>query len=188
LDRRIQRTRLALHRALISLMVEKGYEAVTVRDVIDRADVGRSTFYAHYLGKEDLLRSGLKELGRELHARQRAALAGQAGTRQRLAFSLAFFEHAYSHRETYQAIAGRRSGAIVLDGMRAMLAELVRGDFKAMPPGRRASDLPRDAVVEFVVGSLMSLLIWWLDRKAKLPPAEVDAIFRRMTLPALLDT
>jgi AcrR family transcriptional regulator len=54
-DRRIRRTRAALHQALISLILERGYEAVTIKDVVDRANVGRSTLYAHYPSKEDLL-------------------------------------------------------------------------------------------------------------------------------------
>ena len=54
-DRRVARSRRALKEALTDLILERGYEAVTVQDVIDRADVGRSTFYAHFLDKDDLL-------------------------------------------------------------------------------------------------------------------------------------
>ena len=74
MDRRVQRTRDVLHQALISLMIEKGYEVITVQDIIDRANVGRSTFYAHYVGKQDLLLSGLKNLSKHLAAHQRAAV------------------------------------------------------------------------------------------------------------------
>src|SRR5215471_7724311 len=82
-DRRIQRTRDVLHQALISLMIEKGYEVITVQDIIDRANVGRSTFYAHYVGKQDLLLSGLKNLSKNLLAHQRAALAQKRGLREK---------------------------------------------------------------------------------------------------------
>lgn len=58
IDRRAIRTRKALHDALMRLILRKGYEATTVQEVIDEANVGRSTFYAHYTGKEDLLRKG----------------------------------------------------------------------------------------------------------------------------------
>src|SRR5262245_23066722 len=83
LDRRIQRTRDLLHQALISLMIEKGYEVITVQDIIDRANVGRSTFYAHYVGKQDLLVSGLKGLSKHLLAHQRAALATKGSRHHR---------------------------------------------------------------------------------------------------------
>src|SRR5438067_7021781 len=114
MDRRVQRTRDTLHHALISLMVEKGYDAVTVQDILDRANVGRSTFYAHYRGKDELLRAGLRELGRELAKVQRAALAQKHG----FGFTRAFFEHAHSHRDTYRAIVGRRSGVVVMAEIR----------------------------------------------------------------------
>jgi AcrR family transcriptional regulator len=186
-DRRVQRTREILHQALISLMIEKGYEVITVQDIIDRANVGRSTFYAHYVGKQDLLLSGLKNLSKHLLAHQRAALAAKRDFRERgFGFSLALFEHVDSHRKLYYAIVGRQSGAVVISELQGLLADLVRNDLKTFLPKTQSSDLPRNAVIHFVVGSLMSVITWWLDERSKLSPAEVDAIFRRLTLPAIL--
>src|SRR5690349_1471235 len=54
-DRRSQRTQQLLSTALVELMQQKRYDAITVQDIIDHANVGRSTFYAHYLDKDDLL-------------------------------------------------------------------------------------------------------------------------------------
>ena len=61
-DRRVGRTRRLMHEALMALIVEKGYETVTVQDILDRADVGRSTFYAHYRDKDELLLSSFEHL------------------------------------------------------------------------------------------------------------------------------
>jgi hypothetical protein len=61
-DRRIGRTRKMMHEALMALIVEKGYESVTVQDILDRADLGRSTFYSHYRSKDELLLSGFDHL------------------------------------------------------------------------------------------------------------------------------
>src|SRR5689334_24059575 len=61
-DRRVRRTRRLLREALLALVAEKGYDRVTVQDVLDRADVGRATFYAHFRDKDDLLVSGFDEL------------------------------------------------------------------------------------------------------------------------------
>ena len=61
-DRRVQRTRELLRGALFSLIREKGFEVLTVQDIIDRANVGRATFYAHFDNKEDLLLSGFDVL------------------------------------------------------------------------------------------------------------------------------
>ncbi|MEJ2354006.1 MAG: TetR/AcrR family transcriptional regulator, partial [Anaerolineales bacterium] len=61
-DRRVQRTRQLLNDALMSLIVEKGYDSITVQNIIDRANLGRSTFYAHYQDKDDLLLSGIEDV------------------------------------------------------------------------------------------------------------------------------
>ena len=61
-DRRIQRTRALLLSALLDLIVERGYEELTVQDIVDRANVGRSTFYKHFLDKRALLLSGVDGL------------------------------------------------------------------------------------------------------------------------------
>ena len=61
-DRRTNRTRKLLQEALVSLILEKGYEKVTVQNVIDRANVGRSTFYAHFQNMDDLLLSQFDDL------------------------------------------------------------------------------------------------------------------------------
>ena len=64
IDRRVAGTRAALHDALLKLVVEKAYEAITVEDICRRADVGRSSFYAHYTGKDDLMRARLGQFGK----------------------------------------------------------------------------------------------------------------------------
>ena len=90
MDRRSARTRRALHEALISLILRKGYDGITIQEIIDEADIGRATFYAHYRGKEDLLRGGFEALRAELKAARRTA-SSKRGVEQDgpLAFSLA---------------------------------------------------------------------------------------------------
>ncbi len=110
IDRRAARTRKALHLALMSLILRKDYEAITIQDIIDEADVGRSTFYGHYTGKEDLLRSGFETLRSELTDARRHAPARRDGSQDEpLGFSLAMFEHASRYTETYRALASSLS-------------------------------------------------------------------------------
>jgi len=169
-------------------MIEKGFEVITVQDIIDRANVGRSTFYAHYADKQDLLLSGVKNLREQLLSNQRAILAQKGSFREKgLGFSLAFFEHVYSHRDVYHAIVGRQSGTVVIGELRSMLADLVRNDLKSFDPARIGSDIPRNVMIQFIVGALMSVITWWLDERSKSSPSEANAIFRRLTLPAIMN-
>ena len=76
-DRRSQRTRQALHQALFALMRTKRYDAITVQDIIDQANVGRSTFYAHFVDKEDLASYSLEQIMQALmHSPASGATAG----------------------------------------------------------------------------------------------------------------
>src|SRR5882762_8856206 len=107
IDRRIPRTRATLQHALTSLILKKGYEAITVQDICDAANVGRSTFYAHYTSKDDLKRSGFVPLRKQLADRQRDARTAPGDTKDRsFRFSLTMFEHARDHIDHYRALVG----------------------------------------------------------------------------------
>src|SRR5262245_65774233 len=78
-DRRVRRTRELLRVALLELIQEQGYDRITVQDILDRADIGRSTFYAYYRDKDDLLRAGFKDIRAALAAERAAAEVGAGG-------------------------------------------------------------------------------------------------------------
>jgi len=172
-----------LQDALVSLILEKGYDAITVQDICDRGNVGRATFYAHYTGKDDLKRSGLEHLRRELVDHPSEAAGGPA-------FSLGMFRHARDHLDLYRALIGTRGGTLALGTIRDIVAELVRADLAAAAQNAErkrpaAEPIPRELVVQYVVGAFMALLTGWLDDGAKLPPEEIDAVFRRLTTGAI---
>jgi len=180
IDRRVARTRAALHRALLSLIATKGYEAVTVGDICKRANVGRSTFYDHYTNKDNLMRGGLGNLrGMLLKKNSRTPPSKNAGNRG-LAFSLPMLEHARAHAHLHRMLLGNRGGAIALDTIRNILSEAVRSELVASS-GRGSTDgVPRELIVQYLVGAYMAVVSWWLDRGAKLAPERIDAMFQSL--------
>jgi AcrR family transcriptional regulator len=187
IDRRIARTRGMLQHALVSLILKKGYEAITVEDICEEANVGRSTFYAHFTGKDDLKRSGLEHLRKLLVERQKEALATPGDIRERsLGFSLSMFEHARDHKDLYRAMVGGRGGAIGLASIRQILSDLVRSELTATAGKSSADAIPRELVVHYLVGAYMAVLTWWLDGGAKLPPQRMDAMFRRLATEGIM--
>jgi len=184
-DRRVQRTEGLLRGALLSLIQEKGFEALSVQDIIDRANVGRATFYAHFDNKDDLLASGFDGLRASLRARQREALARGGSLDERVfGFSLDLFVHTGEHREVFRAMVGRPSGAAVEQILRRIIVELIRDDVKAALP-RDGGTVPRDGLVQFLAGALFGLLMWWMDGRMRVPPGELNTLFRRLATPAL---
>jgi AcrR family transcriptional regulator len=181
IDRRVARTRAMLQQAHVSLILEKGYEATTIEDICDKANVGRSTFYAHYTSKDDLRRSSFEHLRKLLVDRQKEALATPGDIRGRsLGFSLTFFEHARDHIDLYRAMVGGRGGTVALGSIRQILSDLVRNELASTADKKSGDVIPRELVVQYVVGAYMAVLTWWLDGGAKLPPHRMDAMFRRL--------
>lgn len=177
IDRRSSRTRRALHEALISLILRKGYDAITVQEIIDEADVGRATFYAHYRSKEDLLRGGFERFRTELKASRDASAPN--GKRSPLSFALGVFEHACAYREVYLAMVGGRGGPIALAEMRRVLLAFVKEDLSR---SYRGDGIPRELALQFVVDAFLSVLGWCLEKKPKMTPAQAEAVFTRLVI------
>lgn len=184
-DRRIQRTRQLLEAALLSLIKEKEFEAISVQEIIDRANVGRATFYAHYDNKEDLLESGFDGLLTTLRERQREARLHGGPIDERLfAFSHHLLAHADEHRDIFPAMVSKRGGALIQHLLRNLLVKVVREDVREAAQGSRRP-VPEEAIVQFIAGGLFGLIMWWLGGKKRLSVDEVEALFRRLAVPAL---
>jgi AcrR family transcriptional regulator len=160
IDRRVARTRALLQQAHMSLILKKDYEAITVDEICDAANVGRSTFYAHYTSKDDLRRSGLENLRRLLVERQKDALTARDIRDRSLGFSLTMFEHARDHLDLYKALVGGRGGAIALGTIRRILSDLIRNELAATADKRSADAIPREVVVQYVAGAFMAVMTW----------------------------
>src|SRR5258707_4389090 len=167
IDRRVARTQRTLHEALIRLIKRKGYAALTVQEIIDEADIGRATFYAHYRGKDDLLRGGFERLRGELKAARREARQGEWD--RPLTFSLAMFEHACTYRDVYRAMLGGQGSIIAINEIRRVLAELVKEDLSEV---RDDVAVPRELMLQFVVDTFLIVLACCLERKLQLAPAQ----------------
>jgi AcrR family transcriptional regulator len=184
-DRRVARTRSTLHEAFIGLVLEKGFDAITIQDIVDRANVGRSTLYNHHGGKEGLLRDGLGTLREMLLTEQRSTSIGEPATDRLLRFSGMFFSHVYEYRDVFHALMKRGGEAIVMDGLKRLLTDLVKAELQFAPKRRESQPIPPGLLVRFVVDSFVSVTLWWLGEAQHVTPVEANALFRRLVLPTL---
>jgi AcrR family transcriptional regulator len=175
-DRRVQRTHRLLTEALVELILERGWDAVSVQELCERADVGRATFYTHFADKEDLLVDGLDALG--AFVRTQAPIS--PGSKP-LAFARGIIDHAEEQRRLFRAVVGKQSGQIVQNHFRKLVIRLVREDLEHLAPGH-----PRlDVTVSYVAGAFFELLSYWLESRTDLGPAELENEFHRLTQPVL---
>src|SRR5579871_4704189 len=124
-DRRIGKTRKLLHEALHSLIREKPYAGITVQEILDRANVGRSTFYMHFEGRDDLLVSAIQEVLGPAARAWEPSPAAPALDKWITSFSLPVFEHIYQHRRTATAIMGAGAWAVVHDHLQRIVAKQI---------------------------------------------------------------
>jgi AcrR family transcriptional regulator len=170
-DPRTLRTRNALGDALVALIQEKKFEDITVQEVLDRAGVGRSTFYLHYRDKEDLFVSDVEDF----FAMFSSLLKRGGASPKRLAPVAEFCSHIRDVREFYMALMKNDK----LDDVRA----LARGFFarsieeRLHSAGVEKNSTRRMAKAHALAGSMLSLIDWWVDNGMKLDPRELDEIF-----------
>jgi len=184
-DRRVQRTRRTLREALIALILEKGYDQVTVQHIIDRADVGRSTFYAHFENKDKLLLSGFKNVREMLLEANPAHQKKQKQAGDFLFNSLKIFQHADENRRIYGALAGRSGGDLFLKQMFRELYDICLAEIQSSVSKKDKDSVLTKAAAHFFASSLISLLTFWLDNNLPLTPEQIDEIFKQFTMPGI---
>jgi AcrR family transcriptional regulator len=184
-DRRSQRTRQLLSAALIDLMLQKRYDAITVQDIIDRANIGRSTFYAHYLDKDDLLVSDFTRVLDVLRDQMRKQ--EQANGRTSPSITL-FFEHVQTHHQLYKALV--RGGGIDLLYKKGheRLRQNIEQHLEELLPASSTPSVPLPLVADYLAGTILNMLKWWLDRDLPYTAEQMDAMFRQLVLPGVQNT
>jgi AcrR family transcriptional regulator len=181
-DRRVERTLQLLQQAIISLTLENGYEPITVQNIAERANVGRATFYSHFANKDQLLLRDFDDLGELLSKEQQAALATAGPPEKRvLRFTGKLFEHVAKRRRFQMAMLDTYGGTIAERHLRRIIRELVRKELKTLGT-RLPPRVPLEAVVRYLVGGLSGLAIWWLIHDSNLSPAEIDEVFRQLSI------
>ncbi len=181
LDRRIQRTRQVLQDALLALILEKGFDAVTVQDVIDRANVGRSTFYTHFQDKEDLLLSSFEHLRTQF---EEHLMSETVADDSPWALSLSMFKHAQGQRRLYKALAGKQGGNVALAHIQKYLFTYLHNHLKRVL-SKRNKGIPPDLLAHYITSSFISLLTWWLDNDSSYTAEQMNDFYRQLVQPGV---
>lgn len=176
LDRRIQRTRPLLQEALFHLIVKHGYECITIADITEHANLGRTTFYLHYRDKEDLLQESINVLLHDLH------LDVELETDEPCTYSMMsirIFQHVARRQQLYQAMLKEAGPTRTLeDVMRTYFTELCQRFLPKNPLNVGSSSLMSSEVLAIhAAGSLLSLLSWWLNQEAPLSSEDMGTIY-----------
>jgi len=183
-DARVRRTQRRLREAIVSLIHEKSYPAIVVNEILERADVGRSAFYAHFPNKDALLASGMEHMLHATPPRTHPASVGRFGNALR--FSFPVFDYVGQCRHAAEVKMGRRGRQVVHQHLRRMVAAQIRDEVRqALQRADGRAAIPADLATEYIVTTFILVLNWWVESRSRLSPREVDDVFLALVVPAL---
>ena len=184
IDRRIKRSRSLLGEALMSLILEKGYEAVTIRDITERADVAYVTFFRHYKSKDELLaqclQAGMRDLQTRIEAAARQARADvSADTEGQL-----IFEHVQANSPLYRVLMRSQGASQVRQQTLTAIETIFLTSCK--PLSAKEKLIPRQIAAHHIAASLLSLIEWWLEHEMPYPVERMGQVYGKLIIQATL--
>ena len=208
LDRRVQKTRKLLQDALIELVAEKSYESVSIREILERANVGRSTFYAHFQDKDQLLHSILDRLDElfEQHEKQFLDAKKNFGNTDIMNLThefsptLSLFQFVGQNHRFFKAMLGNRGYGIFAKPVYDYVFAHVHGiftkpihdnafahlheSFKMLRSHEKYGSLESEIAAHYFVSALMGILVWWVEKDMLCTAEEMDGLFRQLAIPS----
>lgn len=186
-DRRVRRTRELLQKALIELISERGYDALTIQEIADRANVGRTTFYLHYSSKEELLMSCHEAIVSRFHFGPLHPLS-----REELLSPEAppGMTSAYRHLEDARAMLSPifqgKDSLLLLRRIRDWSAQVIEASLRAAFV-EADSTIPFDVLANYLAGAQIALVQWWLEKRQPHTPENLAQTFHRLQRAAIRD-
>ena len=208
LDRRVQKTRKLLQDALIELVAQKSYESVSIREILETANVGRSTFYSHFQDKDQLLHSILDRLDELFGQHEKQFLdvkknfgnADIMNLTHEFSPTLSLFQFVGQNHRFFKAMLGNRGYGIFAKPVYDYVFAHVHGiftkpvhdnafahmheSFKILKSHEKYGSLESEIAAHYFVSALMGLLVWWVEKDMPCTAAEIDGLFRQLAIPS----
>jgi len=173
-DRRAVRTRRALREALIALILEKGYDAITVQDITDRADLNRGTFYLHYHDKQDLLLSSSADVFDELAAQLTPVTPEHLTIDVPERNLILIYQHVAANADFYRVMLGNHGVPAFIRRLRHIMAQWSLARLEALRAlGVPLTSLPSEFTANYMSGAVIGVTEWWLENDMPLTPEEL---------------
>lgn len=188
-DRRVERTRQLLQKSLLDLINERGYDAITVQEIADRANVARTTFYVHYNSKDDLLMSCHETIVSEF---QSGLLFPNPLTREELLLPeapsglAATYQHLEEVRARLYPLFQSKDGPLILRRMRDLSAQEIEANLRTVFADADSS-VPLDVLAIYLAGAQLALMHWWLEKRQPYSPEDIARVLHRSSRATIRD-
>lgn len=162
-QRRRQQTRKLLIDTTVQLVLDRGYENITIQDITDRADLGRGTFYIHFKDKGDVLWTAIQDLIGEMEAEAHRQFQGKFPKQVEYYGLLNIFRHAARNRDLYRVVLGGQGSAVLTNHVQDLMADVFRRDIENPALRDSKAETPAEVVTQMMTGLITRLIGWWLN-------------------------
>ena len=182
LDRRVQRTRKSLQDSLMALILEEGYDEISIQDITEKANLGRATFYLHFKDKDELLLEVMNQLIVDF-MEQAPQLTEAQWRLQDTKTIVKLFDFAAAHYDLYRILTIGSGGITASRQLHHSIAENIMGFIQAELDSLNAEPtLPIDFIANHFSGSLLATIYWWLDNDLPYTAEEMATMFQKINL------
>ena len=187
-DRRVRRTKKLLKHSLFELLHEKKWEHISVKDITERADINRATFYQHYNDKYDLLQQNVDEM---LNLLAKTINPPQVQSEQQLIEVLIkkktplfaeFFEHIANHLDFYKVILEGKGGIHFERKFKKFIYRTFYEGLLTLQPDDKNLKVPREILVHYITSAHIGLLSWWVENDLPYSPRYMSEQLRKMII------
>jgi AcrR family transcriptional regulator len=178
-DPRVRRTRRILQEALVSLILEKEYSAISIKDITDRAEVAYITFFRHYNGIDELLKEVLEEGLAELLHHIATLAAKPDGPANEIEGRL-IFEYINQKSDLFRILLKSQSVTRIRKSVIQNIATIFQNSCSFLQ--RPNSHVPADMAANHMATSLLALIEWWLENKMSPPPPWMGKIYKALII------
>lgn len=186
-DRRVQRTRELLQNAMIDLIRERGYDAITIQDIVHRANVGRTTFYLHFSSKEELFISCHEAIVSQFEFGPLWPFSREELLSPTPPLGMvSAYRHLYEARPMLYPIFQGKDSALILRRMRDWSAQEIEANLRA-EFAEAESTMAFVLLANTLAGAQIAMIHWWLEKRQPYPPEELALAYHRLQRAAICD-
>jgi AcrR family transcriptional regulator len=166
-DLRVIKTKRGLREAFIHLLLEKGYDAISIQDIATKAEAARITFYRHYKNKEELLLDCLNVVYEELVERVKQVSSEEI--QQEHLPLMVFYEHVQEKEKLYQILFSSQGAQFLVKRLKELIAQRTRIRIEENIPKEQLL-VPIEIIANHIGSALIGLVVWWLENDKPYPP------------------
>lgn len=179
MDRRAKKTKAAIYTSFTELLSKKGYYQITIQEIIDLADVGRSTFYSHFETKDELLKSMCLDIFKDI-----TSLKHSFDTSNPHSIITGILYHLKDNKKTIKGVFASQSGDLFMNYFKEyfndQIDKLLFTNFD-----EKSSAVPKDFLINHISGSFIEMIKWWILTNMKQTPEELTSYYLAIITPII---